>query len=205
MFDNTNFPWIESMSPDIRTLGDLLRETGYYTAYTGKWHLSKDMEEVNELGSPTKIFTEEMEGYGFADYLGIGDVIASTRGGYQHDGVIASMAGSWLRGKGRDLGAQNKPWFLAVNLINPHDVMYYDTDAPGTPVQPPRGVMQLARDPVDPLYAKQWQFELPRSHAQALDAPGGLRRTVISFAPTTRWSATLRTSRRAGAGVTTIT
>src|SRR6188768_1548835 len=46
MFDNTNFPWIKSMSPDIRTLGDLLREAGYYTAYKGKWHLTKEFETV---------------------------------------------------------------------------------------------------------------------------------------------------------------
>ena len=31
MFDNTNFPWIQSMSPDLPTVGDLLREAGYYT------------------------------------------------------------------------------------------------------------------------------------------------------------------------------
>jgi arylsulfatase len=47
MFDNTNFPWIESMSPDVRTVGHLLREAGYYTAYKGKWHLTKEFETVN--------------------------------------------------------------------------------------------------------------------------------------------------------------
>src|SRR5512137_2171639 len=82
------------------------------------------------------------------------------------------MAVSWLRGKGRELAAQNRPWFLAVNLVNPHDVMFYDTDAPGTPVQAQRGITHVARDPVDPLYAKQWQFELPSTFSQALDAPG---------------------------------
>jgi arylsulfatase len=50
--------------------------------------------------------------------------------------------------------------------------MFYDTDAPGTPVQSARGLTHVARDPDDPLYARQWQFELPASHAQALDAPG---------------------------------
>lgn len=172
MFDNTNFPWIDSMSTDIRTIGDLLREAGYYTAYKGKWHLTKDFETVNELGSPTKIFTREMEEYGFSDYFGIGDIIAHTQGGYLHDGVISAMAGSWLRGKGRELAAAQKPWFLAVNLVNPHDVMFYDTDAPGTPVQSARGITHVARDPVDPLYAKQWPFTLSASHDQALDAPG---------------------------------
>ncbi|MBP0639332.1 sulfatase-like hydrolase/transferase [Cupriavidus sp. AcVe19-6a] len=172
MFDNTNFPWITSMSTDIPTLGDMLRDAGYYTAYKGKWHLTKEFETVNKLGTPTKIFTAEMEAYGFSDYIGIGDIIAHTSGGYLHDGVIAAMGTSWLRGKGRDLAAQGKPWFLAMNLVNPHDVMFYDTDAPGTKVQATRGLTHVARDPADPLYARQWNFRLPVSHTQALDAPG---------------------------------
>ena len=172
MFDNTNFPWIGSLSPEIRTIGDLLREAGYYTAYKGKWHLTKEFETVNKLGSPSRIFTKEMEDYGFSDYFGIGDIIAHTQGGYLHDGVIAAMGGSWLRGKGRELAAQGKPWFLAVNLVNPHDVMFYDTDAPATPFRPERGITHVARDPLDPLYAKKWSFKLPANHAQRLDAPG---------------------------------
>jgi len=86
--------------------------------------------------------------------------------------VIAAMSGSWLRGKGRELAAQDKPWFLAVNLVNPHDVMFYDTDAPGTPHQAPRALTHVVREPNDPLYAKQWRFKLPANHAQAFDAPG---------------------------------
>jgi len=172
MFDNTNFPWVGSMSTDIRTVGHMLRDAGYYTAYKGKWHLTKEFETVNKLGTPTRIFTQEMEAYGFSDYFGVGDIIAHTRGGYLHDGVIAAMAGSWMRGKGRELAAENKPWFLAVNLVNPHDVMFYDTDAPGTPVQSKRGITHVERDPIDPLYARQWDFKLPANHAQPLDAPG---------------------------------
>ena len=172
MFDNTNFPWIASLSTEIPTLGDMLRDAGYYTAYKGKWHLTKEFETVNKLGSPTKIFTEEMEAYGFSDYFGVGDIIAHERGGYLHDGVIAAMGVSWLRGKGRELAKEGKPWFLAVNLVNPHDVMFYDTDAPGQPVQGKRGLAHVARDPVDPLYARQWDFKLPASHFQPLDAPG---------------------------------
>jgi arylsulfatase len=172
MFDNTNFPWIGSLSTDTHTVGDMMRDAGYYTAYKGKWHLTKEFETVNKLGTPTKIFTQEMEDYGFSDYVGIGDIIAHTQGGYLHDGVITAMSGSWLRGRGRELAAAGKPWFLAVNLVNPHDVMFYDTDAPGTPVQSARGITHVARDPVDPLYARQWSFELPQSYSQPLDAPG---------------------------------
>lgn len=172
MFDNTNFPWIDSLDPDMPTVGDMLREAGYYTAYKGKWHMSKEFEEVNSLGSPTKIFTAEMEAYGFSDYFGIGDIIAHTQGGYIHDSITASMAGSWMRGKGRELAAQDKPWFLAVNFVNPHDVMFFDTDEPGTPMKPQPGLAPMARDPDDPLYAKRWEFDFPVTHQQPLDEPG---------------------------------
>ena len=184
----------------------MLREAGYYTAYKGKWHLTKEFETVNELGTPTKIFTQEMEAYGFSDYFGVGDIIAHTQGGYLHDGVIAAMGGSWLRGKGRELAAEGKPWFLAVNLVNPHDVMYYDTDAPGTVVQAKRGIMHVARDPVDPLYAKQWDFKLPPNHVQPLDAPGRppAHRDFLRVARRAG-RRTSRTKKHAGVGGTTTT
>ena len=172
MFDNTNFPWITSMSTEIRTLGHLLRDAGYYTAYKGKWHLTKEFETVNELGTPQKIFTREMEAYGFSDYFGVGDIIAHTLGGYLHDGVISEMGVNWLRGRGTELAEQGKPWFLAVNLVNPHDIMFLNTDRPGEPVQARDILGHLAPVPRHPVYAKQWAFDLPVSHRQSLDAPG---------------------------------
>jgi len=131
MFDNTNFPWSGSLSTEIDTVGDMLRKEGYYTAYKGKWHLTEEFETANKLHSPKRILTEEMEEYGFSDYFGIGDIIAHTEGGYIHDDVISAMTRSWLRGKGEQLREENKPWFMSVNLVNPHDVMYYNTDLPG--------------------------------------------------------------------------
>ncbi|GAA4752730.1 hypothetical protein GCM10023264_19630 [Sphingomonas daechungensis] len=172
MFDNTNFPWIQSLDSDKATIGDMLREAGYYTAYKGKWHMTKEFEEVNELGSPTKIFTAEMEAYGFSDYFGIGDIIAHEQGGYLHDGITAAMAGSWMRGKGRELASKSKPWFLAVNFVNPHDVMFFDTTDPSTPPGPQPGIAPIRRNPDDPLYAKEWEFDLPATHYQPLDEAG---------------------------------
>ncbi len=172
MFDNTNFPWISSMSTGIPTVGHMLRDAGYYTAYKGKWHLTKEFETVNSLGTPEKIFTKEMDAYGFSDYFGVGDIIAHTRGGYLHDSIIASMGVSWLRGRGRDLAAEGKPWFLAVNLVNPHDIMFVNTDLPGEKVQARNILGHIVPAPDDPLYRKQWPFALPATYPQPLDAPG---------------------------------
>ncbi len=172
MFDNTNFPWISSMSTEIPTVGHLLRDAGYYTAYKGKWHLTKEFETVNELGSPTKIFTQEMEAYGFSDYLGVGDIIAHDRGGYLHDPITTAMSVSWLRGRGKDLAAEGKPWFLAVNLVNPHDIMFLNTDRPGEVSQARNLLGHIRAEPADPLYAQQWPFDLPATFRQPLDAPG---------------------------------
>ena len=172
MFDNTNFPWMQSMSTDIKTLGHQLREAGYYTAYKGKWHLTREFETDNTLEAPTKIFTKEMEACGFSDSLGVGDIIAHTHGGYLHDGMIAAAAASWLRGKASELAEEKKPWFLAVNLVNPHDVMFYNTDEPGQVLQGANNLTHIAGDPEHEMYAKKWDFELPASFSQGLDAPG---------------------------------
>src|SRR5262249_39623358 len=64
MFDNCDCPWQPSLSPEVPTIGDMLRKTGYYTAYKGKWHLNGTFDSHQ----PTKLFTKEMEEYGFADY-----------------------------------------------------------------------------------------------------------------------------------------
>jgi arylsulfatase len=113
-----------------------------------------------------------MEAYGFSDYLGVGDIIAHTQGGYLHDGMIAASAVSWLHGRAVELAQEGKPWFLAVNLVNPHDVMFYNADLPGEPVQEKNNLTHIARDPAHTLYAKQWAFDLPASFPQRLDAPG---------------------------------
>lgn len=172
MFDNTNFPWSGSMSTEIDTIGDLLRKQGYYTAYKGKWHLTEDFETTNDLHNPKRLLTDEMEEYGFSDYMGIGDIIGHTEGGYLHDSVISSMSRSWLRGKGEQLRKEGQPWFLAVNLVNPHDVMFYNTDLPGQPIQGRNPMFRINHEPDYALYQQQWNVRLPESRQQSLSEPG---------------------------------
>ncbi len=173
MFDNTNFPWSNDLSTDMSTIGDMMREQGYYSAYKGKWHLTDEFETANKLDMPKRILVDEMEEYGFSDYFGIGDMIGHTEGGFLHDGVITSMTKSWLRGKGSNLGTENKPWFMAVNLVNPHDVMYYNTDLPGQPAkQAETAMMRLNREHSTEQFSKQWNPKLSASRKQSFSENG---------------------------------
>jgi hypothetical protein len=53
--------------------------------------------------------------------------------------------------------AEGTPWFLAVNFVNPHDVMYYNTDLPGERVQENGPMLcQLNREPLYGIYQQQW-------------------------------------------------
>jgi len=60
MWDNTNMAWIDDLDPEaVRTVGHMLRDAGYYTAFKGKWHLS------TITGEHTR---DALEPYGFSDY-----------------------------------------------------------------------------------------------------------------------------------------
>ena len=169
MFDNADFPWSDNLSTEIDTIGDLLRRQGYYTAYKGKWHLTDEFETANDMHQPTRILSAEMEDYGFSDYFGIGDMIAHTEGGFLHDGVIAAMTKSWLRGRAQELSLQGKPWFMAVNLVNPHDVMYYNTDVPGEPAkQAEAAMMRLNHAPATVQFRRQWDPVLSASRRRRM-------------------------------------
>jgi arylsulfatase len=169
MFENADAPWVQSLSTSVPTLGHMLRKAGYYTAYKGKWHLNREFDSTD----PDRLFTTEMEAYGFADFAWPGDVLAHALGGYRFDHLIAGSAVSWLRNKGRPLADEGKPWALFVSLVNPHDIMYLNTDVPGKPVQDTgRLMMQPAFAPPHPDYARRWNAPLPASLGQPLDEPG---------------------------------
>ncbi|MFC3212981.1 sulfatase-like hydrolase/transferase [Novosphingobium panipatense] len=187
MFDNVGLPWMtNNLDPALGTIGSLFRQTGYYAAYKGKWHLSNELEGGHFAGGkpdiglqPSPHFHTVMDGYGFSDYHGIGDVIGWSQGGYLYDEITAAQTVSWLRGTGQTLARQGENWFLAINLVNPHDVMFIDTDEPGTPVQwqgklNDGGVsMNPAQPPDHPLYQARWDnVPLPESRHQPFDDPG---------------------------------
>ncbi|HEX6592919.1 MAG TPA: sulfatase-like hydrolase/transferase [Moraxellaceae bacterium] len=169
MFENVDLPYVKPLSPTIPTVGHMLRKAGYYTAYKGKWHLNREFEREE----PDHLFTKEMEAHGFADFVWPGDVLTHALGGYQHDHMIAGSAISWLRSRGRPLADEGKPWALFVSLVNPHDIMYFNTDAPGENVQDTgRLLMQPTRAPEHADFRDSWNQPLPANIKQPFDEPG---------------------------------
>ena len=158
MWDNTNMVWIDDLDPQVvRTVGHMLRDAGYYTAFKGKWHLS------TITGEHTR---DALEPYGFSDYQDFGEIWGEVRDGFERDGEIASDAAGWLTARAGEIGG-SQPWFLAVNFCNPHDIMFFDADGTGdTQVS---GLVQITTEPDDPIYEKQWDVKLPASFGDPLD------------------------------------
>jgi arylsulfatase A-like enzyme len=68
---------------------------------------------------------------------------------------------------------QRQPWYVAVNLVNPHDIMWLNTDLPGQPVQAKDAKLKIAFAPEDTLYRQEWNaIPLQNTWQQPLDGPG---------------------------------
>ncbi|MEM7333368.1 MAG: sulfatase-like hydrolase/transferase [Chloroflexota bacterium] len=167
VFDNVNFPWQKDMSTKIPTMGDRLREAGYYTAYKGKWHLTKRFEREIKEGMKSL----SLEKYGFSDFHGIGDEIGNTLGGYEYDEMTAASAVNWLRREGETRREEGQPWLLAVNLVNPHDIMYFNADEDDV-LQGKKTFLNIAKAPKHAIYQQTYEEPLPNNWNQPLDEVG---------------------------------
>lgn len=160
LWDNTNFAWIDELPAEIPTVGHLLREQGYYTAFKGKWHLSAVRHSESAL-----------ERYGFSDYQQWGEMWGPPLQGAQLDGAAAFEAVDWLEHTGATL---QQPWLLICSLVNPHDVMFLRTDPVESPH--PNGAMTGLQTPVQKLgwFQQRWDVALPDNYDDdlALQPPG---------------------------------
>lgn len=147
--ENTNQAWIEELTHDIPTIGQMLREQGYYTAFKGKWHLS--WLEHSE---------DALEAYGFSDFQQWGEMYGSPLEGEKLDGTAAFQTVDWLETKAPTL---DQPWLHICSLINPHDIMFYLPD----PIEmPPPGGMGPLKTPQQRLgwFDMEWDVGLPDNY-----------------------------------------
>ncbi|MBT5938608.1 MAG: sulfatase-like hydrolase/transferase [Rhodospirillaceae bacterium] len=178
---NTDAPPQREMPLDVKTIGHMMREAGYYTAYKGKWHLGgADLPpRKNPIVMPNT--KDALEKYGFSDYSADGDHWGESWDGFRRDGVIASEAADWLANKGPNV-AKDQPWLLAVNFINPHDIMFFD--ATGDMEQKrihPGLISTLKPAPAGPPYDLDWDVPLPESFEDDLSAKPWAQRNFQLF------------------------
>lgn len=162
---NPNTPLAGFLDTEMPTLGHMLRLAGYYTAYKGKWHLAPFVlsPEREDLAKGYKGGVDLMEPYGFSDYSFNGDRWGGAWDGYRYDGEIASEAALWLASKGKELKGE-KPWFLTVNLENPHDIMFFDAGGRQQETRLVKNFMQpLRQSPQGWPYTDDLGVPLPRS------------------------------------------
>jgi arylsulfatase len=154
------------LPPSMPSLGHHFRAGGYATAYKGKWHLSPLAAHYELTYGRYPSSRDALEPFGFSDYNADGDPHGATWTGYRVDGQIASEAARWLHEQGR---RSDKPWLLAVNFVNPHDVMYVATSAAQVASRRHRDYLApLAPPPVDGLYRAGWDLPLPASRGDDL-------------------------------------
>lgn len=165
LWDNTNFAWIRELLPTVPTIGHMLREYGYYTAFKGKWHCSEVEKSEDAL-----------ERYGFSDYQQWGEMFGAPLQGEQLDGAAAFQAVDWLETKATRLNQVGQPWLLVCSLVNPHDIMFLQTDPIEKPH--PKGAMTGLQTASQRLgwFEQKWNISLPENFDDDLTyQPYGVR------------------------------
>jgi len=158
MIDNTDFGWQGELSREITTVGDRMRSAGYYTALKGKWHMgnASTISEVEEE-------LTDLQEYGFSDWGVDGDYIGTLWEGFEKDTEIIAHTIEWLHTIGLAQNAAGKSFFLSVNLINPHDIMYFSAD------ENQSVLTTLGGAPDDPVYEKKYDVPIPSSWNRAVN------------------------------------
>ena len=154
LWENIPLPYATNLKRATPTLGTMFGAAGYHTAYFGKWHLSRLHDKQRASFTPEQV-RAELQGYGFAE-IGTQHELDGPLGGFKTDADTTQRALAFLRSSER--GA--KPWFAAVNLLNPHDIMYYTSGEAMTKSRRMDFPEALARPPADPFYAADLGYGL---------------------------------------------
>jgi arylsulfatase len=159
LWDNTPLPFAGDLRLDVPTLGTMMQDAGFATGYFGKWHLSS-LPEGKPIGADS--FTALVRRYGFdeTDQDGERD---GPHYGYRFDPETAKSAAAFVRRhKGGD-----RPWFAAVNFVNPHDIMFLKTSEEQERSRAIKFPGTIEGAPDDPLYARNWSLDLPQNFGDA--------------------------------------
>jgi arylsulfatase A-like enzyme len=189
VFDQEEYSYVPVLDPKRPNMGSVLKKLGYRTAYFGKFEMDKELLVISD----TKNYSTLAQPYGFDIFNADGDVGGNPQQGYTHDPYFVGEAVRWLRKNAKQ--ADQKPFFLVVSLLNPHDIMYGDANLPDTEqAQQPQSHVILP-PPANTLYQASWLFDLPKNLNESLTTksmPGALNEYqqgwagALGFIPTTR-------------------
>jgi len=170
VFDQMSFRYVPSLPAKIPTVGTVLKEKGYKTAYFGKFECNLNilLANINTTNTSTA-----MQPYGFDVYNADGDNRGGPLDGYLADDYYAGEGVRWLRANAPGLRAKRQPFLMVTSFVNPHDIMFSDANVPGqAPVQKAIAPGILSPRPPSVTYERQWRFALPRSLQESHKAPG---------------------------------
>lgn len=168
VFDQMEYPYTPTLDPKRPNMGSVLKALGYRTAYFGKF----EMDKAVLLSKGNQNTSTLIQSYGFDEFNPDGDTGGAPRQGFYGDPYYIGEAVRWLHQNASDAENTNKPFFMVVSLLNPHDIMYANVNLPGLP-QPQKPVVPVTMPPpATTLYAKQWQFKLPNTLQESLTAKG---------------------------------
>ncbi len=149
VYENVPIPFAHDLYPSVPTIGTMMQDAGYETAYFGKWHLTH-LPAIKDVG--TENIRDLFQSYGFEVNDQPGE-IEGPQGGFNKDPRTAKTAAAYIRDKGK-ADKSDKPWFAAVNLLNPHDIMFFlaTQRQKDTFLKLPIGGVDLVPAPDDALY-----------------------------------------------------
>jgi arylsulfatase A-like enzyme len=158
VWDNVPILYASPLSRDVPTLGTMFQDAGYITGYAGKWHLSRMSESPDE--AEAQEINATIKSYGFMETDNRQEVDGPITGWKYDERTVAQSLG-FVKRRATD----EAPWFLAVNLLNPHDIMYYTANDAMTASRVSEFPDKSARPPIeDPLYKEDLGYELTQNY-----------------------------------------
>lgn len=131
------------------TIGHMFKKIGYKTAYKGKWHLSVGFDDDNY---------DALQDYGFDEWHKHGDTGGLVYEGSEKDYETLENAKEYLS---RQVNSE-EPWLLAVNFVNPHDIMWLDANGKQAETRLRPGLVSEMRPAQDKYpYNHDFGFDLP--------------------------------------------
>jgi arylsulfatase A-like enzyme len=178
VFDNVPLPYASPLRTDVATLGTAFMDAGYLTGYAGKWHLSRMHEQVTD-SAEAQANNATIRSYGFME-TELEEESDGALAGWRYDARTVDHATRFMARHAND----EQPWMLAVNLVNPHDIMYYTAGDEMTASRVSQFPDVSARPPLDdPLYAEDLGYELTDNYGPrtSVGRPGAVDEFRLTF------------------------